>query len=83
MEPLLARDQAAIHGGDCGRNISALYRHFGWKGVPRGSLDSMAARLLKFLERVESRADESAQAQARRRHARVRDERSVLFDLGL
>ena len=47
-------------------------------GVPRASLDSMAERLLKFVERVESRADESAQREAKRRYARVRDERSVL-----
>lgn len=47
-------------------------------GVPRASLDSMAERLLKLFERVESRADESAQQQAKRRFARVRDERSVL-----
>jgi membrane dipeptidase len=47
-------------------------------GIPRNSLDSMGERLLHFLERVESRADEAAQAQAIRRYARVRDERSVL-----
>ena len=32
MEPLLVSDEAAIHGGDCGRNISALYRHLGGEG---------------------------------------------------
>ncbi|MDP2270142.1 MAG: membrane dipeptidase [Archangium sp.] len=47
-------------------------------GIPSAALDGMADKLLGLLERVESRADESAQAQARRRYARVRDERSVL-----
>ena len=47
-------------------------------GVPREALDGMANKLLGLVERVESRADASAQASARRRYARVRDERSVL-----
>ncbi len=47
-------------------------------GIPRGALDGMADQLLKLVEKVDSRADESARAEARRRYARVRDERSVL-----
>ena len=47
-------------------------------GVPRAALDGMAQRLLGLVDRVESRADASAQAAARRHFARVRDERSVL-----
>ena len=47
-------------------------------GVPRAALDGMAAKLLGLIDRVESRADASAQASARRRFARVRDERSTL-----
>ena len=47
-------------------------------GVPRAALDGMAERLLGLVDRVESRADASAQAAARRHFARGRDERSVL-----
>ena len=71
-------------GGACPqgvRNYGDLNQVWGAlsaSGIPRAALDGMAQQLLGLLERVESRADEAAQVQARRRHARVRDERSVL-----
>ncbi len=62
------------HYGDLNQVWSALVAN----GIPRASLDSMAERLLKLVEKVESRADQSAQQEAKRTYARVRDERSVL-----
>lgn len=60
--------------GDLGQVWGALEAN----GIPRAALEGMGEQLLKLVERVEGRADESAQASARRRFARVRDERSVL-----
>lgn len=62
------------HYGD----LSQLWGALEASGLPRAALDGMGERLLQLVERVESRADASAQAEARRRFARVRDERSVL-----
>ncbi len=59
-------------------DLNQVWRALEVSGVPRSALDGMAQKLLGLVERVESRADESAQARARRRYARVRDERSVL-----
>lgn len=74
----------AFPGGLCPdglRNYGDLSQVWGAleaNGIPRAALDGMGEQLLKLVERVEGRADESAQASARRRFARVRDERSVL-----
>jgi len=59
-------------------DLAQLWGSLEASGVPRAALDGMAARLLELVDRVESRADASAQAGARRHFARVRDERSVL-----
>lgn len=63
--------------GDMNQVWSALVS----SGIPRAALDGMGERLLQLVETVESKADVNAQADARRRHARVRDERSTLVDV--
>jgi membrane dipeptidase len=62
------------NAGDLGALWAALVR----EGVPRDALDGMGERLLRFVEAVEAKADPAAQAEARARFPRVRDERSVL-----
>ena len=74
----------SLPGGLCPdgvRNYGDLAQVWGAleaSGIPRAALDGMGEKFLQHVERVEGRADDSAQASARRRFARVRDERSVL-----
>lgn len=63
--------------GDMNAVWSALIAN----GVPRAALDGMGERLLQFVEQVESKADAQKQSEAKRRYARVRDERSTLADV--
>lgn len=59
-------------------DINAVWSALVANGVPRSALDGMGERLLRLVEAVESKADPRAQAESKRRYARVRDERSTL-----
>lgn len=59
-------------------DLNAVWSALEANGVPRAALDGMGERLLKLVETVEAKADPAQQAAARRRYARVSDERSTL-----
>lgn len=62
------------HYGDVNQLWAALVQ----AGLPRAALDGMGERLLQLMEKVDAHADPDAQAEAKRRFTRVRDEASAL-----
>lgn len=74
-------------GGRCADGIrttgdlNALWPALEGAGVPRPALDGMGEQVLQMMEKVEAKADVTAQKAAKKRFAWVREPKSVLADV--